>query len=99
MEDQRDLEAIEAEYNGYSEEESKLIAENRENPTLTPHQLPILHNKAPYAHVSTVILPSERKSEPKMNEVPLVQALKESLVMTTSCTRTIRIHRRPTQIH
>ena len=85
MEDQRDLEAMEAEYNVYAEEESKLIAEigeNREKTTLPPHQLPIPHNKAPYAHVSTVILPSEGKLEPKMNEVSLVQALKESLLMT-----------------
>lgn len=47
LEDQRDLEVIEAEYNVYAEEESKLNAEIRDvevKPTLPPSQPPMQHN-------------------------------------------------------
>lgn len=47
LEDQRDLEAIEAEYNVYAEEESKLnteIRDTEEKKILPPSQPPVQHN-------------------------------------------------------
>nr|XP_046230542.1 uncharacterized protein LOC124051127 [Scatophagus argus] len=88
MEDQRDLEAMAAEFKVYAEEESKLnaeIGEITEIVTLPPHQLPIQHDSIPCIKTSQDPpgpLRSERKAVPTSNEVSLVQALKESLVMT-----------------
>lgn len=49
MEDQRDIEAMEAEYNVYGEEELKLNAEmgEREIIKLPPCQLPTQHDSTP----------------------------------------------------
>lgn len=88
MEEQRNLEAMEAEYNVYAEEELKLnaeIGETREIFTLSPSQLPVQHNSTPCTQNPkdfSIPFCSESKIEPKSNEASLVQALKESLAMT-----------------
>ncbi|XP_063740237.1 uncharacterized protein LOC134864868 [Eleginops maclovinus] len=87
MEDKRDIEAMEAEYTVYAEEEFKLNAEigEREIITLPPRQLPTQHNSTPPIQVPQNLsgLPSsESKVAPTSHETLLVEALKQSLVMT-----------------
>ncbi|KAL7882591.1 hypothetical protein SRHO_G00002490 [Serrasalmus rhombeus] len=83
LEHQRDLEAMQAEYDVYAEEETKMSAEVRERKEITSSQP--RHNTAPCAQIlyGTLVPPhSEKQSEQKLNEATLVQAFKESLMMT-----------------
>ncbi|KAL7877209.1 hypothetical protein SRHO_G00038520 [Serrasalmus rhombeus] len=83
LEHQRDLEAMQAEYDVYAEEETKMSAEVRERKEITSSQP--RHNTAPCAQIlyGTLVPPhSEEQSEQKLNEATLVQAFKESLMMT-----------------
>lgn len=87
LENQRDLEAIQAEYDVYAEEEIKMNAEigEKEEITLPPCQPQTQHNTAPYAQTlygASVPPRSEKYSEKKLNEMLLVQALKETLMAT-----------------
>ncbi|XP_052430381.1 uncharacterized protein LOC127971416 [Carassius gibelio] len=89
LEEQRDLEVMEAEYSVYAEEESRLNAEMRETNekcALPPCQHPLQHNSHSCTKVSTfqpLAQPcSENKLETKVDEVVLVKALTESLAMT-----------------
>ncbi|KAL7835661.1 hypothetical protein SRHO_G00280080 [Serrasalmus rhombeus] len=83
LEHQRDLEAMQAEYDVYAEEETKMSAEVRERKEITSSQP--RHNTAPCAQIlyGTLVPPhSDKQSEQKLNEATLVQAFKESLMMT-----------------
>lgn len=88
LEDQRDLEAMEAEFNVYAEEEAKLNAEIGDpvaQITLPPSQPSKQHTSTPIAQVTKGTLPSsytEGKLGPETNETLLVQALKEFQAMT-----------------
>ncbi|KAM9709232.1 uncharacterized protein ACNS7B_023621 [Menidia menidia] len=101
LEQQRDLEAMQAEFDVYEEEEMKMNAETGEkqeitlppsqsqgekkNITLSPSQFQTQHNTAQYAqtlHDTPVPPRSENQSEQKVNDATLVQAFKESLMMT-----------------
>ncbi|KAL1277107.1 hypothetical protein QQF64_023780 [Cirrhinus molitorella] len=87
LEDQRDLEVMEAEYIVYAEEESKLNAEigdTKEKVILPPQQHLLQHDNSSCSKVSqeTLAQPcSVNELETKVDEV-LVKVLKESLVMT-----------------
>ncbi|XP_067251700.1 uncharacterized protein [Chanodichthys erythropterus] len=88
LEEQRDLEVMEAEYFVYAEVESRLNAEigdTKERSTLPPCQHPLQHNNPSCIKVSqeTLAQPwSEKELGTKVDEVLLVKALKESLMMT-----------------
>ncbi len=88
LEDQRDLEVMEAEYIVYAEEESKLnaeIAETKEKSTLPQCQHPLQHNNSSCCKVSQETLTHPcpgNELEAKVDEALLVKALRESLAMT-----------------
>lgn len=88
LEEQRDLEVMEAEYIVYAEEESRLNAEigdAKERSTKPPSKLTLHHNNPSCVKVSQETLAhpcSENEQEKRVDEVLLVKALKESLAMT-----------------
>lgn len=103
LENQRDLEVIQAEYNVYAEEESKMNAEIRNcevRSTLSFSQLPKPLSSPPCTQVPQSTAPPHSEGKfiltsqsvhaphydtqvvPKESELSLVQALKESLVMS-----------------
>ncbi|XP_051790044.1 uncharacterized protein LOC127529669 [Erpetoichthys calabaricus] len=85
LENQRDLEVIEAEYSVYAEEELKLSAEMGDIEiitTLPPSQFPTQHDNIPPAQVPQSTSVPEDKTESASKEALLVQALRESLVVT-----------------
>lgn len=80
LESQRDLEAIEAEYNVYAEEESKVNAEIRESEIIvTSSQLPIQQYSVPIPQVLQNPAPATFP-ENKNNEVPQNVSVPQSRV-------------------
>lgn len=88
LEDQRDLEVMEAEYKVYAEKESKLrpaIMDEEETHISLTSQLSKQHHSIPYAQDSqdgfTPVCP-EGKPELRPDEMSLAQVLKDSLAVT-----------------